>query len=74
MANKKSSDNLPKALQFKTVTFGNPAVMAFSGFRPVVLRHRLSAVLPFRGAIETIVHTFYITKLNLSSDHRKSNL
>jgi len=28
--------------------FGSPATMTFSGFRPVALRHRLSATLPFR--------------------------
>jgi hypothetical protein len=33
----------------KLRAFGSSAVMAFSGFRPVALRRRLSASLPFRA-------------------------
>jgi hypothetical protein len=33
---------------FKLPNFGNPAVMAIA-LRPVVLRHHLSVILPFRN-------------------------
>jgi hypothetical protein len=43
----KAFGNLPEGE--KNGAFGSSAVMAFSGFRPVALRHRLSATLPFRA-------------------------
>ena len=36
------------------MTFGGPAAMALQGFRSAALRHRLSAVLPFRKGLSTV--------------------